>query len=113
MGFFYSFLFPWNLILPAIAIIHFIRRRPDSYWLWIILIGGGLGKLQQLSESRRAGLMHSGAKSHLDCFQIQSAAVRPLGEDAAQQCGYFARALLVDRFGRFFSSAVSVSSMGR
>jgi hypothetical protein len=45
MGFFYSFLFPWNLILPAIAIIHFIRRRPDSYWLWIILIGGWIGAL--------------------------------------------------------------------
>jgi hypothetical protein len=45
MGFFYSFLFPWNLILPAIAVVHFIRRRPDSYWLWIILIGGWIGAL--------------------------------------------------------------------
>ena len=43
MGYFYSFLFPWNLILQGIAIVHFIRRRPDTYWLWIILIGGGLG----------------------------------------------------------------------
>ena len=43
MGSFYTFLFPWNVILVAIAIIHFIRRRPDTYWLWIILIGGGLG----------------------------------------------------------------------
>ena len=43
MGLFYSFLFPWNLVLMAIAIVHFIRRRPDTYWLWIIMIGGGLG----------------------------------------------------------------------
>jgi hypothetical protein len=43
MGYFYSFLFPWNLILMGIAIVHFIRRRPDTYWLYIILIGGGLG----------------------------------------------------------------------
>jgi hypothetical protein len=43
MGLFYSFLFPWNLVLVAIAIIHFMRRRPDTYWLYIILIGGGLG----------------------------------------------------------------------
>ncbi len=43
MGSFYSFLFPWNVILVGIAIVHFIRRRPDTYWLWIILIGGGLG----------------------------------------------------------------------
>src|SRR5229473_7671959 len=45
MGLFYSFLFPWNLLAVAIAIIHFIRRRPDTYWLYIILIGGGLGAL--------------------------------------------------------------------
>jgi hypothetical protein len=45
MGFFYSFLFPWNFILQGIAIVHFIRRRPDWYWLWIILIGGGLGAI--------------------------------------------------------------------
>jgi len=31
--------------LVAIAIIHFIRRRPDTFWLWIILMGGGLGAL--------------------------------------------------------------------
>jgi hypothetical protein len=45
MGYFYSFFFPWNIILQGIAIVHFIRRRPDTYWLWIILIGGGLGAL--------------------------------------------------------------------
>jgi len=27
----------WSIVLRAIAIIHFIRRRPDFYWLWIIL----------------------------------------------------------------------------
>ncbi|HEY4053140.1 MAG TPA: tetratricopeptide repeat protein [Terriglobales bacterium] len=41
----YSFLFPWNFILQGIAIIHFIRRRPDTYWLFIILIGGSLGAI--------------------------------------------------------------------
>jgi hypothetical protein len=76
-------------------------------------VGGRLGKLQQLGESRRTGLMHSGADSHLDCFQIQDAALLPLGENAAQQSGYFARDLLVDRFGRFFSCGVSLSPTGR
>ena len=37
--------YPWGLILQAVAILHFVRRRPDTYWLWIILIGGGLGAL--------------------------------------------------------------------
>jgi hypothetical protein len=35
--------YPWGLILQAIAVVHFIRRRPDGYWLWVILVGGGLG----------------------------------------------------------------------
>ena len=38
------FLFtPWGLILQAIAIVHFIRRRPDMYWLWVIIFLGPLG----------------------------------------------------------------------
>src|SRR5437763_3172039 len=41
---FYLF-YPWGLILQAVAIVHFIRRRPDTYWLWIIMFGGGLGAL--------------------------------------------------------------------
>jgi len=40
--FFFSW---WGIILQAIAIVHFIRRRPDSYWLWIIIFFGGLGAL--------------------------------------------------------------------
>ncbi|HZP16560.1 MAG TPA: hypothetical protein VFB00_01250, partial [Terriglobales bacterium] len=38
-------MFPWNFVLQGIAIIHFIRRRPDTYWLYVILIGGGLGSI--------------------------------------------------------------------
>jgi len=37
--------YPWGLILQAVAVVHFVRRRPDTYWLWIILIGGGLGAM--------------------------------------------------------------------
>jgi hypothetical protein len=37
--------FPYGLILQAVAILHFVRRRPDTFWLWIIIIGGGLGAL--------------------------------------------------------------------
>jgi hypothetical protein len=44
MGFIGLF-YPWGLILQAGAILHFVRRRPDTYWLWIILLGGGLGAL--------------------------------------------------------------------
>jgi hypothetical protein len=37
--------YQYGVILQAIAIVHFVRRRPDTFWLWIILIGGGLGAL--------------------------------------------------------------------
>jgi hypothetical protein len=39
----FGLFYPYGLVLQAIAIVHFVRRRPDTYWLWIILIGGGLG----------------------------------------------------------------------
>jgi hypothetical protein len=44
MGFL-SFLFPWSLILQVVAIIHFIRRRPDMFWIYIIVFLGPLGAL--------------------------------------------------------------------
>jgi len=44
MGIFYHLL-PYGFVFQAVAIIHFIRRRPDTYWLWIIIFGGGLGAL--------------------------------------------------------------------
>ena len=37
--------YPWGMVLQALAIVHFVRRRPDTYWLWIILVFGGLGAL--------------------------------------------------------------------
>ncbi len=36
---------PFNLVLVAIALVHFFRRQPDRYWLWIIIMGQGLGAL--------------------------------------------------------------------
>jgi hypothetical protein len=37
--------YPWGLLLYAVAIVHFIRRRPDGYWLWVILFLGPIGPL--------------------------------------------------------------------
>lgn len=38
-------MYPWGLLLQVTAIIHFIRRRPDTYWLWVILFLGPIGAL--------------------------------------------------------------------
>ena len=54
MGFIGLF-YPWGVILQAVAILHFVRRRPDNYWLWIILIGGGLGALVYIVAEVDAG----------------------------------------------------------
>jgi hypothetical protein len=42
-GIFSHLFYPWGLILQGLAIVHFIRRRPDTYWLYIILFLGPLG----------------------------------------------------------------------
>ena len=41
LGLFY----PYGIFLQALAVLHFVRRRPEGYWLWIILMFGGLGAL--------------------------------------------------------------------
>lgn len=38
-GFFYGY----GIFLQIFAVIHWLRRRPDTFWLWIILIGGWIG----------------------------------------------------------------------
>jgi hypothetical protein len=48
MGFLTGLFWPWGLLLEAAAIIHFIRRRPDTYWIFIILFLGPVGALVYL-----------------------------------------------------------------
>ena len=53
MGFLYYGLFyylghPLALLLLALALVHYFRRRPDGYWLWVILLLGPLGAVAYL-----------------------------------------------------------------
>ena len=48
MGFLSGLFWPWGILLQAVAVIHFIRRRPDTYWIWIILFLGPPGALVYL-----------------------------------------------------------------
>ena len=64
MGAFLFFAFSWwAILLRVVAIIHFIRRRPDYFWLWIILIHW-LGALVYICVEviPDAGLMRQGFK---------------------------------------------------
>jgi hypothetical protein len=35
--------YPWGIVLQGLALVHFVRRRPETYWLYIILFGGLIG----------------------------------------------------------------------
>jgi len=48
MGFFSHLFYPWGLILQGLAIVHFIRRRPDTYWIYVILFLGPIGAIVYL-----------------------------------------------------------------
>jgi hypothetical protein len=43
MGLLSSVFYPWGIILQGLAIVHFIRRRPDNYWFYVIVFLGPPG----------------------------------------------------------------------
>ena len=49
MGFL-SVLLPWGILLQVLAVLHFIRRRPDTFWLWIIIFFGPAGRASSTSS---------------------------------------------------------------
>jgi len=49
MGLLSYLLYPWGIILQGLAIVHFIRRRPDNYWIFVILFLGPLGAIIYLA----------------------------------------------------------------
>jgi hypothetical protein len=42
---FVSLFYPWGVLLQVLAMVHFIRRRPDTIWLWVIVFFGPPGAL--------------------------------------------------------------------
>jgi len=48
MGMLTHLFYPWGLLLQAAAIIHFIRRRPDTFWFYVIVFLGPIGALVYL-----------------------------------------------------------------
>jgi hypothetical protein len=35
--------YPWGILLQIVALVHFVKRRPETYWFYIILFGGLIG----------------------------------------------------------------------
>jgi len=65
MGLLYFAFSWWGILLQGFSIVHFIRRRPDTYWLFIVLIGGWLGALVYIAVEviPDAGLMRQSFKT--------------------------------------------------
>src|SRR6266850_1103288 len=35
--------FQWGILLQVLAVLHFIRRRPETFWLWVVIFFGPPG----------------------------------------------------------------------
>lgn len=96
--------YPWGVVLQAMAILHFIKRRPEGFWLWIILLGGGLGALVymiaevlpdvQLLRASMAGQSRRRRIRELEAIILENTAVGNLEElaDLSLEEKHFARA---------------------
>ena len=43
MGGLSSHFYPWGFLVQGVALWHFVKRRPEGYWLYIIIFGSVLG----------------------------------------------------------------------
>jgi len=64
MGILSHLFYPWSLLFQLVAIVHFIRRRPDTYWLYIILFLGPIGAIVYLAVEALPDLQLWSAQSH-------------------------------------------------
>ena len=63
MGFLSHLFYPWGMLLQVVAFVHFFRRRPDTYWVFIILFLGPVGALIYLCMEALPDLRQAGGQS--------------------------------------------------
>ena len=70
--------YPWGFLVQIVALVHFVRRRPDNYWLYIIFFGGFLGASAYIVVEvlPDAGLLRGvfqgfGRRSRIQALEIQ------------------------------------------
>lgn len=69
--------FPWGIALQIVALVHAVRRRPDTYWYWIIFIGGFLGAaayivVEVIPDTRLLGNFFKGFHQRSRIDQLKS-----------------------------------------
>ena len=70
--------YPWGFLVQIVALVHFARRRPESYWLYVILFGGFVGATAYIAVEvlPDAGLLRDvfqgfGRKSRIQALELQ------------------------------------------
>ena len=70
--------YPWGFVVQAVALVHFARRRPEGYWLYVILFGGFVGASAYIAVEvlPDAGLLRGvfqgfGRRSRIQALEIQ------------------------------------------
>jgi hypothetical protein len=62
-------LYSYGFILQIVCVVHWVRRRPEFYWLWIIIIGGALGSIAYIIIEMLPDIMRGGAFSNINFFE--------------------------------------------
>jgi hypothetical protein len=70
--------YPWGFLVQIVALVHFVRRRPETYWLYIIFFGGFLGASAYIvvevlpDAGLLRGVFHGfGRRSRIHTLEIQ------------------------------------------
>jgi hypothetical protein len=70
--------YPWGIVLQILALVHFVKRRPANYWLFIILFGGLIGAsayflVEVAPDARLLGgvLQGFGRRSRIQALEMQ------------------------------------------
>jgi hypothetical protein len=59
----------YGVILQLICVVHWIRRRPEMYWLFIILFFGAVGSLAYIVVEMVPDIMRGGTFSNVSFFE--------------------------------------------
>jgi len=62
-------MFGYGFVFQVAAVIHWSRKRPEAFWLWIIIIGGIIAQAAKESLT----VMRSGTKRRSPCCAWRSA----------------------------------------
>jgi hypothetical protein len=89
----------YGIFLQAFALLHFARRRPDNFWLWIILMGGGIGALVYIAAEvvPDAGLLRGSFQAFPRRARIQKLQAMILDNPSAGNYEELADLYLEDR----------------